>query len=136
VGGAVACDSLLEVDLPGNVPAESLDNPAMATTLVNSALGQFECAYTSYVVSTGILAQAYINASSWLNINTRGWRGLDLQSVTGNCTADRSVTGMGAYTAVQQARCVAEEASRLISGFEDSAVEGKSEKLARLGAYA
>src|SRR5688572_33085689 len=69
---ATACDSLLEVDLPGTVPAEALDNPALARTMVNSALGRFECAYTSYVITTGVLANEFINASTWLNLNTWG----------------------------------------------------------------
>src|SRR5690606_2489839 len=114
LAGSAACDSLLEVELPGTVEASALDNPALARTLVNSALGQFECAYTSYVATTGILANEYINASSWLNINTWGWRGLELHSIDGSCPGGRDATGLGAYTPLQQARYMAEEATRLI----------------------
>ena len=65
---ATACgDSLLDVTNPSSVQESDLGNPALARTLVNSALGQFECAYTNYVVSTGVLASEYINASSRLS---------------------------------------------------------------------
>ncbi|MGH7577220.1 MAG: hypothetical protein ACREM1_19090, partial [Longimicrobiales bacterium] len=33
------CDSLLEVEIPGRVEEGALGDPALATTLVNSALG-------------------------------------------------------------------------------------------------
>jgi hypothetical protein len=136
VAGVAACDGLLDVDLPGTVEASALDNPALARTLVNSALGQFECAYTSYVATTGILANEYINASSWLNINTWGWKGLELHSIDGSCPGGRDATGLGAYTPIQQARYMAEEASRLIEGFPDEAVAEKTDMLAHLAAYA
>jgi hypothetical protein len=136
VAGVAACDSLLDVELPGTVEASALDNPALARTLVNSALGQFECAYTSYVATTGILSNEYINASSWLNINTWGWRGLELHSIDGSCPGGRDATGLGAYTPLQQARYMAEEASRLIEGFPDEAVPEKTDMLAHLAAYA
>jgi starch-binding outer membrane protein, SusD/RagB family len=130
-----ACDGLLDVDLPGTVEAESLDNPALAQTLLNSALGQFECAYTSYVATTGILSGEYRNASSWLNVNTWGWRGLELNSITGSCPTGRDATGLGAYTPLQQARYVAEESTRLIEGFSEDDVPDRSDLLGHLAAY-
>jgi starch-binding outer membrane protein, SusD/RagB family len=136
IAGLAACDSLLEVENPGAVQAEDLDNPALAPTLVNSALGQFECAYTSYVTSTSVLAHETINASSWLNINGWGWRGLELETITGSCPGGRNATGLGAYTPLQQARYQAEEGIRLISGFPDEEVAGKSEMLGLLSGYA
>src|SRR5688572_26931896 len=133
---ATACDSLLEVDLPGTVPAEALDNPALARTMVNSALGRFECAYTSYVVTTGVLANEFINASTWLNLNTWGWKGLELHTIAGGCPAGRDATDIGAYTPLQQARFMAEDGARRIEGFPDAEVPGKAEMLAQLYAYA
>ncbi|MGH7467361.1 MAG: RagB/SusD family nutrient uptake outer membrane protein [Longimicrobiales bacterium] len=133
---ATACDSLLEVELPGTVPATSLDNPALARTLVNSALGRFECAYTSYVITTGVLSNEFINASTWLNLNTWGWKGLELHTIAGGCPGGRDDTGIGAYTPLQQARYLAEEGARRIEGFQDNEVPNKSEMLAQLYAYA
>lgn len=133
---ATACDSLLEVDLPGTVPAEALDNPALARTMVNSALGRFECAYTSYVITTGLLANEFINASTWLNLNTWGWKGLELHTIPGGCPTGRDATDIGAYTPLQQARFMAEDGARRIESFPDAEVTGKAEMLAQLYAYA
>ena len=134
--GAAACgDDLLDVTNPSSVQEADLANPALAGTLVNSALGQFECAYTSYVVSTGILASEYINASSWLNINGWGWRGLELYTISGGCPGGRDDTGLGAYTALQQARYLTQDAAARIEAFPDDQVADKSQKLGMLRAY-
>jgi hypothetical protein len=130
-----ACDGLLEVSNPSSVQESDLANPALARTLVNSALGQFECAYASYVASTGILAGEYINASSWLDINTWGWRGLELNTIAGSCPGGRDATGLGAYTPLQQARYMAKDAAQRIEAIPDAELTGKAEMLGQLKAY-
>lgn len=130
------CDSLLEVENPGAVDASDLENPALAGTILNGALGQFECALTSYVVSTSLLADEMINSSSWLNINPWGWRGLELEQIPGTCPGGRAATGLGAYTPLQQAVYLTTDGARLIGGFpEDEVVGNKSEMLGLLAAY-
>lgn len=136
--GLAACGDkgLLEVEIPGRVVSSDLNNPALAQTLVNSALGRFECAFTSYVASAGLLGGELLNASGWLDINPWGWRGVELYNNTGSCAAGQGSTGLGAYTPLQQARYIAEEATRLITEFPDNQVPGKAEKLGLLSAYA
>src|SRR5690606_1283101 len=136
IASLAACDSLLEVENPGAVEAEDLENPALATTIVNSALGQLECAITSYVVSTGLLADELINASGWLNINGWGWRGVELETITGSCPSGRDATGLGAYTPLQQADYLTTDGIRLIESFPAEAIVGdKTEMLGMLAAY-
>jgi hypothetical protein len=131
-----ACDSLLEVENPGAVEATDLENPALAGTIVNSALGQFECALNSYVVSTSLLADETINSSSWLNINPWGWRGLEIETISGSCPGGRGATGLGAYTPLQQAAFLTTSGEELISAFpEEDVVGDKTEMLALLAAY-
>lgn len=131
-----ACDSLLEVENPGAVEASDLENPALAGTIVNSALGQFECALASYVVSTSLLADEMINSSGWLNINPWGWRGLELETITGDCAGGRGDTGLGAYTALQTAAFLTTDGSALIEGFAAEDIVGeKEELLGLLAAY-
>lgn len=134
--GLTACDSLLEVSNPGRVSESDLTNPALVPTLVNSALGQFECAYTNYVATAGIMANEYVNSSTWLNINGWGWRGIEIKTITGSCPTTRNATGMGAYTPLQQARYQSEDAARRIEAFPEEQVQNKSEKLGLLAAYA
>jgi starch-binding outer membrane protein, SusD/RagB family len=131
-----ACDSLLEVENPGAVEASDLENPALAGTILNSALGQFECAYTSYVISTSLLADETINSSGWLNINPWGWRGLELETITGVCAGGRGTTNLGAYTPLQQATFLTTSGAELIAAFPEEEVVGdKNEMLGLLAAY-
>src|SRR5690606_38617952 len=131
-----ACDGLLEVENPGAVEASDLENPALAGTILNSALGQFECAYTSYVISTALLADEVINSSGWLNINPWGWRGLELEEIVGSCPGGRAATGLGAYSPLQQAVYLTTDGTRLIDGFPADQVPGdKDEMLGLLAAY-
>jgi hypothetical protein len=132
----IGCDNLLDVTNPSSVQEDDLANPALAATLVNSALGQFECALSQYVVSTGLLSGEYINSSSWLDINGWGWRGIELNQIAGACPTNRDATGLGTYTPLQQARYIAENAAERIAAFPDAAVPTKARMLAQLNAYA
>jgi starch-binding outer membrane protein, SusD/RagB family len=130
------CDSLLGVSNPGSVEATDLENPALAETLVNSALGAFECAYTSYVVSVGMLGQELRDSSNWANLNGWGQRGLQLETIIGSCPSARSASGLGAYAPLQQARYLGEDGTRLIESFPAGSVSNVSEKLGLLAGYA
>ena len=134
--GQSACSNLLDVTNPNSVQEEDLTNPALAGTLVNSALGQFECALSQYVVSAGTLAGEYINASGWLDINGWGWRGVELYTITGGCPTNRDATGLGAYTPLQQARYMAESAIARLEAYPAAAVQRRDERLGLLNAYA
>jgi hypothetical protein len=134
--GQSACGDLLDVTNPNSVQEDDLTNPALAATLVNSALGQFECALSQYVVSAGTLAGEYINASGWLDINGWGWRGVELYTITGGCPTNRDATGLGAYTPLQQARYMAESAIARLEGYPADAVQRRDERLGLLNAYA
>lgn len=44
-----ACQSLLEVDLPGNLTEDALRDPLLAEVLVTSVVGDFECGLVDYM---------------------------------------------------------------------------------------
>jgi len=73
--GTVACESLLEVEIPGQVEDAALDDPALAGTMVISALGEFECALNTLVPTNGFLTGEFIASNFFLSSNVWGWRG-------------------------------------------------------------
>ncbi|HKO14887.1 MAG TPA: RagB/SusD family nutrient uptake outer membrane protein [Gemmatimonadaceae bacterium] len=131
-----ACDSLLSVDNPGNVPAASLDNPAMAPILDVSALGQFECAFTQFILTGGVLSGEYDVSTYFVDANQWGWRGVETKTQAGSCPGSRTTTSLGFFAPMQEARFMAEDAVRRISGFTDAQVPDRVKMLAELSAYA
>lgn len=137
VAGSTACDSLLEVDLPGRVVEDDLGDPSMAATLVSGALGEFECALNQLVPTNGLLTGEFISSNFFLSSNAWGRyeRPFMLES-PGACPDDRATAAYGYYTPFERARWMAEDAARRIEEFPDEDVPNKAEYLAQLNAYA
>jgi hypothetical protein len=131
-----ACENLLNVSNPGSVESTDLENPALAPTMVASALGRFECAYVNHIISAAMLSREFINSSNWAPINPFARRTEGLETSTGSCPDDRTSNAMGSYEPLQQARFLAEDGARLIESFPDNSVPGKTNLLAQLTAYA
>ena len=133
--GVAGCESLLDVELPTRVPAEALDDPAMAAILVGGAVADFECAYANYVAATALLTDELIISTEF--IAPTSW---DLRSITadnGNLgTAGCNSFGFGLFQPLSTARFQADDAHSRIDAFPDAEVPGKSALLAAASAYA
>lgn len=135
LGALAGCGSLLDVELPTRVPAETLDNPALAATLVAGAIGDFECALTNYITATGLLGDELVESTGWIAVFT--WDQRRIFSNNANlATGDCVVLGYGVFTPLQTARFQAEDAYRRISAFPDADVPDKGNLLATAAAYA
>lgn len=129
-----ACDSLLEVSLPGQTPAAALDDPAYASLLVLSAQGDFECAYANYAFQAGHLSGELIGAQSSLNvtpIQTRTIRSIDGPWGESGCGSNFAL-----YTPLSTARFMADDALRRITAFTDAEVPNRARLLGRASLYA
>ncbi len=63
---AAGCDlfnNALQVQTPSNIPAGSLEVPANAGLLVNSAIGDFECAAGAYAAMSGLITDELKDAT-------------------------------------------------------------------------
>ena len=135
--GALACDSLLEVEIPGQVEDSALNDPALAGTMLVSALGEFECAFNSLVPTNAFLSGEFISSNFFLTSNTWGWRGdPEIRGTGGSCPSSRATASYGYYTPFQRARFLAEDSARRIAEMDDAAVPDKSNILGTLNAYA
>ena len=107
-----ACDSLLEVDLPGQVVDADLNNPALAETLVLSAVGDFECAFRGhlYGIEAGWAQLFHYHdfLIELIRLGTRQDRVVELGE--GACTSGRQPV----WFPMQLARTQASEAIRRI----------------------
>lgn len=126
------CGDLLEVKLPGDVTAESLDDPALADILVNSVIADFECAYDNYNFGTSVASDEMWHSSG--NLVERNWgqrkiTATDNNYVTGSCGA----WGYGLWTNMHKARFESEDVFDRITDWAD--VPEKDLKLATVSTY-
>ena len=127
-----ACENLLQVDLPTKVAAENLDNPSVAEVLVNSAIGEFECAFSQYVAASGQLTDELRHSSGWLVMTEWDHRKIGQDRDVRLCNTD---FGYGVFTPMQKARVSAESSRTRIEGWDDADVPGKAEKTAVVATY-
>ena len=74
--GLGACSEPLEVDFPGRIPTEQLDDPSLAPVLANSVLGDFECAFSNYTAASAFQSDEFETSNSNLPGRLWGERGI------------------------------------------------------------
>ncbi|HEY4219411.1 MAG TPA: RagB/SusD family nutrient uptake outer membrane protein [Gemmatimonadaceae bacterium] len=134
--GLGACNSLLDVDNPGSVPAESLSDPALAPALAAAAMQTLQCGVMQYVGATGMLSGEYLNANGFVDNHPWQWRGIvEIKGAPGSCTYTRTTTAMGFYTPLQQARFQLDDAFDRLDKFADTDVPSRGLLMAEMRAY-
>lgn len=133
-----ACDveELLEVDAPGQIPAERLEDPRYAGLLVNGAVADFECAIGAFILVGGIigdeLADAQLGSAAWwydrrdAATQTGGAYGVNA------CDANQTP---GVYRPVSTARWAADNALRNLEGWTDAQVPDRTSLIATAATY-
>lgn len=135
--GACSTGRLLDVTSPNSVPVDLFDNPKNAGLMVNSAIGDFECAFNAAVVVEGVisdeLGDAQLGAAQWpydrrdANTQTNGIYG------TSGCV---SAQGPGIYTPLSTARWDADNALTKLNGWTDADVPNRALYIAQMNLYA
>lgn len=137
LAASTACNSLLSVDNPGNVPADALSDPNLAATLEVAAIQQFQCALGNYASTAGMLSGEYWSANGFVNNHIWEWRGVvEIKGAPGACSSSRNDTAMGFYTPLQQARFQLEDAYDRFSKFTDADIPNRQRYMVEMKAYA
>lgn len=135
VGTVAGCDSILDVKAPSRVQAEDLDSPGFASLLVQSAVGDFECALASYITTTGQVVDEFkavhIYSAEAMDYDRRTVNSARQQYATFEC---------GAYGAIYQplstAIWQAENALEKLEKFTDAEVANRADLIQIASAYA
>lgn len=136
-GPIIACNSIsdaLNVTAPDKIDAKSLQSPQFATLLVNSTVGDFECAYGAFVAVGGLMSDELLDAS--ITANRWPYDRRDVQTSDGNYstnTCDNFTPGV--YTPISTARYTADTAAALLKGWTDQQVSGRGDLLAKALIY-
>ncbi len=133
---SVGCDSLLDVEVPGQVAASSLEDPIMMESLAMGALGEVECALGAYVFGSAILGDEVVSSSSWRNYNLWYAKLPNIETYSGSCQSGLGSDNLGFYTALARARFMTDDAYARISEFPAEALDfDRDELLGTLAAY-
>ena len=135
VGALAACNlsDALEVEAASRIPAETLEQPANATLLVNSAVGDFECAYGAYVVAGGLIGEELVDGIQTADrypFDRRSTQPSDRRYAVSACDA------LGVYTPMQTARVSAENVIALLTKWTDDEVPNRQQLIATVSAHA
>src|ERR1051325_1096524 len=132
-------DKILEVEYPGQIPTEQINDPTLAPVLVRSVIGDFECAYSNYMSGSSVHSDEYETANSNVPLANWGERTItpDENDYAATTCDDRFSFGMA--LTLQTARFQAEQVSQKLNGWTDQQVPGRNGLLAQVkiyGAYA
>ena len=138
-GLTVACNTsrLLDVTTPSQVPVEILDQPGNANLMINSMVGDYQCALGATVVVEGLISgemsDAQLGAAQWdyarrtANTQTNGIYG------TSGCVGPQ---GIGIYLPLSTARYDADHAITNLKSWTDAQVPNRIGLLAVADLYA
>jgi starch-binding outer membrane protein, SusD/RagB family len=113
-GGLGACDSIMEVELPGNLTEEDLLQPASAATIVTSGIADFECAYSMFTTMSGAVEDTWWRATGYWG----GWAEYRTERPGDGECADGDTSSSFA-TSFQKARLLSETAYNSITEWGD-----------------
>lgn len=132
--GTSSCSEPLDVDYPGRIPIEQLDDPTLAPVLVNSVLGDFECAYSNYSGGSAVHSDEYESSNS--NLPGWYWGERGITSVENSYVSDPCE---GFYFSMQRplhtARFQAETVFGKLNEWNDEQVPNRTLLLAQTRAY-
>ena len=131
--GPAACSDLLEVELPGQVRAEDLEQPRLAGVLARSVQGDFDCALSAYTWGGGLWANDLYQTDNFSRARLTQLRSdevLNFDQLECN-----QFTFPPIYLPFQIARVQGEQAVELITGFPADAVDDRDYLLGKTHAY-
>jgi len=121
-----ACNDFLKVKNPGAIEEPDINNPAYVPLLVNGLIGEFQPAFTSTVMYSGVFTDELANFHGFPeNID------IDVRNVAIASGTYRD----GVYTPLQSARFMADSVAGLLKSFLGSAANSDV-RVARVLAYA
>ena len=131
-----ACDSLLEVDIPGNITESELNDPVLAPDLVASVEAAFDCMLATHIEEIGRWSNDFYHTgrgTGMIYTTTRTTEVVDFIQV--DCTQPGPTRSAAVWLPLTTTIAQGEQATELIGAFPDNEVEHKAFLLAKAAAY-
>jgi starch-binding outer membrane protein, SusD/RagB family len=137
-GLLLACGDITTLDQenPGQLSGSTLYVPANAQLIVNGAIADFECAFSRYVVASGLLTdELIVSIAATANYDFER-RTLQSNGAYGTSTCASGVQQPAVYTTFSTARGVADTALAHMEGWTDAEVPNRQKFIGQLATYA
>src|SRR6185436_11961605 len=131
------CHDILNVQYPGQIPTSQINDPTLAPVLVNSVIGDFECAYSNYMSGSSVHSDEYETANS--NVPLANWGERTITADENDYSIGTCELNFGMNLTLHTARFQAEDVSKKLEGWTDAQVAGRASLQAQAkiyGAYA
>jgi hypothetical protein len=127
------CEGLLEVESPGQITEEPLQQPAAAALLVNSVVTHLECGYSGFMYDEGGKSDSFDRLAGAGVSGAETYGTTDSSTGTGLCSGPGFDYQWGG--SIQLARRMAFTTYDLLEGWTDQQVADREEKLATVAVY-
>lgn len=127
------CGELLDVEAPTQVPEERLNDPQNAELLVSSAIADFDCAFVNYIAAGGLMGDELVDSQLAARMWDYDRRTISKAGPSHEWTCEFADPGV--YQSLSTARFSADNAVRLLEGFDPAAVPDYQRLLATAYAY-
>ena len=120
------CDTekILEVEFPGQIPTEQINDPSLAAVLVRSVIGDFECAYSNYMSGSSVHSDEYETANS--NVPLANWGERTIAPDENDYAIGTCEGNFGMNLTLHTARFQSEDASTKLAAWTDQQVPNRA----------
>jgi hypothetical protein len=126
-------DEILEVEFPGQIPTDQINDPSLAAVLVRSVIGDFECAYSNYMSGSSVHSDEYETSNS--NVPLANWGERTITADETDYSIGTCEGNFGSNLTLHTARFQAEEASKKLAEWTDQQVAGRASLQAQAKIY-
>ena len=135
-----ACSNLLEVQYPGRIPVEQLNNPALAGVLADGVVGDLECAYNNYFSGSSAHSDEFEASNDNGILANAGERNITADNddyATSGCEASSINTAgdFGIQVPMHTARFQSEDVYNRLKAWTDAQVPNRIALQAKVRAY-
>ena len=135
-----ACSNLLEVQYPGRIPVEQLDNPTLAPVLADGVVGDLECAYNNYFSGASAHSDEFETSNDNGILSAAGERNVtadnDDYAISGCEASSINTAGdFGLQVPMHTARFQSEDVYNRLKKWTDAQVPGRIGLQAKVRAY-
>ena len=130
---ACKTDKILEVEFPGQIPTEQINDPALAAVLVRSVIGDFECAYSNYMSGSSVHSDEYETSNS--NVPLANWGERTITPDENDYAIGTCEGNFGMNLTLHTARFQSEETSKKLASWTDQQVTGRASLQAQAKIY-